>query len=119
APTAPAAPNIEPVNVKDLPRVWQGLLALLADRGPALLSLVSQGKLVEIEDGRAVIQYEKKHETFVKLLDRNGKKDIVRDALSKVANQSLGVQFQVSEEVAETDAGGVALAATVTDKQQV
>jgi len=110
--------NVEPVNVSDLPRVWQGLLALLADRGPALLSLVSQGKLVGIQDGRAVIQYEKKHETFVKLLDRNGKKDIVRDALSKVANQSLGVQFQVSEEVAEADTDGVAIAAAVSAKPQ-
>jgi hypothetical protein len=110
ASSAPVAPNVEEVNVSDLPRMWQGLLALLAERGPALLSLVSQGKLVGIEDGRAVIQYEKKHETFVKLLDRNGKKDIVRDAISKVANQSLGVQFLVSEEELEGEAG-VAVAA--------
>ena len=50
---APFGPgNVEPVDVKNLPEVWQKLLSLLAERGPALHSLVSQGKLVGIEDGR-------------------------------------------------------------------
>ncbi len=100
--------NVEPVTVNDLPRVWQALLNLIAERGPALHSLVSQGQLVNIEDGRATIRYQKQHETFVKLLDRNGKKDIVRDALSKVVGQSLGVAFEVSAQAEPDTAVAVA-----------
>ncbi|HEX8521330.1 MAG TPA: DNA polymerase III subunit gamma/tau [Tepidisphaeraceae bacterium] len=97
------APNVEPLTNDDLPRVWQALLDLIAERGPALHSLVSQGKLVAINDGKAVIRYTKQHETFVKLLDRNGKKDVVRDALTKVMGQSLGVAFEVSQEASDSE----------------
>ena len=48
-----------------------------------------------IEDGRAVIRYDKRHETFVKMLDRNGKKDVVRDALTEIVGGPLGVQFGI------------------------
>ncbi|HYO09918.1 MAG TPA: DNA polymerase III subunit gamma/tau, partial [Tepidisphaeraceae bacterium] len=95
APAAHPASNVELVNVDDLPVVWQKLLDALAARGPALHSLVSHGRLSAIEDGRAVISYEKRHETFVKLLDRNGKKDIVRETLSSVAGKPLGVRFEI------------------------
>ena len=78
APEAPSpvdeSPNIELVGLHDLPNVWRQLLELLAARGASLHSLMIHGKLTAIEDGRAVISYGKKHETFVKMLDRNGKK---------------------------------------------
>jgi DNA polymerase III gamma/tau subunit len=112
--SAPTVSNIEPVNVHDLPHVWQKLLDVLAARGPALHSLVSHGKLTAIEDGRAVISYDRKHQTFVKLLDRNGKKDVVREALSQVAGQPLGVRFDVddsgSDDTAATPASSSATA---------
>jgi len=50
---------------------------------------------VAIEDGRAVIRYGAHHETFVKMLDRNGKKDLVREAITRVLRQSIGVKFEV------------------------
>jgi hypothetical protein len=50
---------------------------------------------VAIEDGRAVIRYGAQHETFVKMLERNGKKDLVRDAITRVLRQSIGVRFEV------------------------
>ena len=90
------SPNIEPATAQNLPEVWQRLLEALAARGPALHSLVIHGKLTAIDDGRAVISYEKKHETFVKLLDRNGKKDVVRDILSQIAGKPLGVKFDIT-----------------------
>lgn len=95
--------NVEPVSITDLPHMWQALLDNLAARGPSLHSIVAHGKLTCIEDGRAVIRYEKKHETFVKMLDRNGKRDVVRDALSKVAGEPLGVLFEVDETQAEAE----------------
>lgn len=63
--------------------------------GPALMSLLSAGKLIAIDDERAVIRYGAQHETFVKMLDRNGKKDLVRDGLSRLLNRSVGVKFEV------------------------
>jgi DNA polymerase-3 subunit gamma/tau len=98
-PSPEEPPNIEPVNTQDLPQVWQQLLNLLAERGPALHSLVSQGKLVAIKDGQAIIHYAQEHETFVKLLDKsNTKRDVVREALTKVVGSPLGVSFKVTTE---------------------
>jgi hypothetical protein len=77
---------------------------MLAARGPALHSLVVHGKLTAIDDGRAVISYDKKHETFVKLLDRNGKKDVVRDMISQITGQPLGVKFDITASDPSTDA---------------
>jgi hypothetical protein len=75
--------------------VWKALLALLAQHGPSLHGVLSHGRLVGIEDGRALIRYGPNHETFVKMLERNGKREIVRDAISRVLAQSVGVKFEV------------------------
>jgi DNA polymerase-3 subunit gamma/tau len=97
-PTTPArepVANVEPVDPSNLPQVWQALLRLLAEHGPVLQSLVSPGRLIGIDDGRAVIRYGPQHETFVKMLERNGKKDLVREKLTEVLGQSVGVKFEV------------------------
>jgi len=98
-PTPPPPPasgaNVEPVSASDLPAVWKALLQLLSQHGPGLHSLLNHGRLVAIEDGRAVIRYGAHHETFVKMLDRNGKKDLVREAITRVLRQSIGVKFEV------------------------
>ncbi len=90
-----AESNIEPVDPANLPAVWQAFLGVIAARGPMLHSLLSQGQLVAIEDGRAVLRFGAKHETFVKSWEKNGKKDLVRDAISQVLNQSIGVKFEI------------------------
>jgi len=100
SPPAPAASpdaNVEPVSANDLAGVWRALLGLLAEHGPGLHSLLSHGRLVAIEDGRAVIRFGANHDTFVKMLDRNGKKDLVREAITRVLRQSIGVRFEVDE----------------------
>src|SRR5439155_21387282 len=58
-----------------------------------------------------VIRYSKQHETFVKMLERNGKKDIIRDALSQVLEQPVGVRFEVDEGAAAPIAAPMAVAA--------
>jgi DNA polymerase-3 subunit gamma/tau len=98
------APNVEPVSPHDLPGVWKALLALLAEHGPGLHSLLSHGRLVALDDGRAVIRYGAQHETLVKMLDRNGKKELVRDAITRVLKQSIGVKFEVEQAGAAPDA---------------
>jgi hypothetical protein len=84
--------------------VWKALLQLLSQHGPGLHSLLSHGRLVAIEDGRAVIRYGAQHETLVRMLDRNGKKELVREAVARVLRQSIGVKFEVdaAPEGAET-----------------
>jgi DNA polymerase-3 subunit gamma/tau len=100
-PTPSADSNVEPVEVQDLPRVWQSMLDLLSARGPMLLSLVQPGQLTAIKDDLAVVRYEPRHETFVKMLERNGKKDLVRDALAQVTGRSLGLKFEIDAAAGE------------------
>ena len=102
--TSPESSNVEPVNIDNLPEVWRAMLAVLATHGQGLQSLLNSGTLARIEEGRAVVQFGAEHETFVKLLDRNGKKDLVRDGLSKVLGQPVGLTFEVLPEVAEANA---------------
>jgi hypothetical protein len=85
--------NIESVDPNDLPGVWQAILNLLAEKGQALYGMVSQGQFVGVEDGRAVLRYGS--DTFVKMLDRAGKRELVSDAFSRVLSQSVGVKFEV------------------------
>jgi DNA polymerase III subunit gamma/tau len=94
----PEPSNVSPVQSGDLSVKWKAMIALLAEQGPALGGLLQNGQFVGIEDGRAVIRYASQHETFVKLLERNGKKDLVRDALSKVMDQPLGVRFEICDD---------------------
>lgn len=115
-PTPPPPPaaaaagfNVEAVSPDDLPAVWKAFLEVLAEHGPGLHSLLGHGRLVGIEDGRAVIRYGAQHETFVKMLDRNGKKEIVREAIARVLQQSIGVRFEVDAgpDAAEANAGPI------------
>ncbi|MDB5358337.1 MAG: dnaX 2 [Phycisphaerales bacterium] len=93
---APANSNIEPADPADLPAVWQAMLKLLANHGPMLHSLVAQGQLIGLEQDRMVIRYGPQHETFVRQWEKNGKKDLIRDAATKVLNQPVGVKFEVA-----------------------
>jgi len=93
----PETSNVEPVNVGNLPAAWKAMLGLLAEQGPALSGLLMHGELARVSEGFAVIRYAKQHETFVKMLERNNKKDVVRDALSKVLDQQVGVRFELTD----------------------
>jgi DNA polymerase-3 subunit gamma/tau len=93
----PETPNIVAVRPGDLSEKWKAMIALLAEQGPSLPGLLQSGQFIGIEDGRAVIRYGPQHETVVKLLERNGKKDLVRDALSRVMDQPVGIRFEISD----------------------
>ncbi len=125
AAAAPAAPspeplhpdsNVEPVSPHDLPQVYKSLLDLLSSHGPGLHSLLSHGRLVSIEDGRAVIRYGPQHETFVKMLERNGKKDLVSEAITRVLKQSVGVRFEVEPQAEPATGAAPSGAAAPSDK---
>jgi DNA polymerase-3 subunit gamma/tau len=97
APSTPIAgdSNIEPIDPTDLPAVHRAMLALIARHGPSLQGLLSQGQFAGVEDGRAILRYPKSQETTVRLLDRNGKRELVVDALSQILNQPVGVRFEI------------------------
>ena len=82
------------ISPRDLPRMWQSVVGLLQGN-MGLQSIVSHGTLVGLEDGTATIRYGLQHETFVKLLDRNGKKELLRDGLSQVLGEPVRIRFEV------------------------
>jgi DNA polymerase-3 subunit gamma/tau len=110
--------NVEPVDTSNLPAVWQAFLALLATQNPMVHPLLSPGRLVGIEDGRAVIRYGTQHEAFVKMLERNGKKDLVRDKLTEVLGRPIGVKFEVDpDQEKQPPAAATAVAPAVRTPQ--
>jgi DNA polymerase-3 subunit gamma/tau len=98
----------------DLSSVWQRLMTALASKGPGLTALLKDAMLAGIEDGLAIVRYPPGHEPAVRMLDRNGRKDLIRDALSELLKQKVGVRFEVgcsSERSAAQPPGASPLAA--------
>lgn len=93
-----AVSNVESVDPNNLPAIWQALLTLLARKGPALAPLLQEGRFVGVHDGQAVIRYPHGHETMLKMLDRNGKKEQIRDAFTQVLGASVGIAFECDSE---------------------
>jgi hypothetical protein len=102
--------NVEPVRPSELGDVWQALLNLMAGHGPMLHSLLAGGSLASIDGEAVVIRYSKKNETFTKILERNGKKDLVRDGLAQILGKPVGVRFEVDESASEPEPSGPAAA---------
>ena len=96
-PAAVESSNVEPVGAADLDALMNTVRAALTVDSPGIGGLLQHGRLVAIEDGRAIVHYSKQNETFVKMLERNGKKDVVRDAFSKVFEKPIGVVFKIGE----------------------
>jgi DNA polymerase-3 subunit gamma/tau len=90
-----AASNVEPVVATDLPNTWQRLLDILSQKGPGIPSILSHGELKSIDNGKVVIRFSSP--TFAAMLDRNGKKDVIRDELSNLLKQNVGVAIEVEE----------------------
>ncbi|HEX4124766.1 MAG TPA: DNA polymerase III subunit gamma/tau [Tepidisphaeraceae bacterium] len=97
APPAPApvtvAANVEPVDPSNLSAVHQALLGALVQ--PGVKTLIGQARLVSIEDNVAVFSFSAAHDIQMKMLERNGKKEIVRDALSRLLSRDVGVKIEI------------------------
>jgi DNA polymerase-3 subunit gamma/tau len=92
--SAPVEANVEAVDPKDLTAVWD---RLLSNAGPSLRGLLAGAKFVGVEDGNAILRYSQDQETVVRMLDRNGKKETIRDELSALLHQPVGVKFELVE----------------------
>src|SRR5262249_51720190 len=95
---------VELVQATDLQDAWERLLGELSRQGPSIPALLKDATLVGIEDGQAVLRYPHDQETVVRMLDRNGKKDTIRDVLSGVLNRAVGLRFELSEAPAADEA---------------
>jgi predicted trehalose synthase len=78
---------------------WNAMISLLSQNGHGIPALLTNARLAGIDDGLAVIRFAPQNEHCIKMLERNGKKDLVRDALSKVLDQAVGVRFEISDAV--------------------
>jgi DNA polymerase-3 subunit gamma/tau len=101
APAADAFANLEPIAGQDLGALWKNLLELMMTHGPMFHSLIANGNLARIDGDQAVITYTKKNETFRKMLERNPKKDSVREGLTQILGKPMGVRFEVDESAEE------------------
>jgi len=57
--------------------------------------VASQSRLDRLDGGVAVIAIPSRCESFARQWDRNGKKDVLRDALSKALGRDVGVRLEV------------------------
>ncbi len=101
APKPAPASNVEPVNTSGLDATWNALLNLVSERGPSISSLLENGRYIGVKDGRAIIRYPHDHDTVVRMLDRNGKKDVIRDALATLVGDNVGLAFELDPKPAE------------------
>lgn len=107
APPPPASPapanlapaDIETVDPNDLPAVWRVLLQLLSSQSPNLITMLSHGRYNGMEDGLAVIQFNPANSFSINNLNRNGKKELIRDALGRVLGRPVGLKLDLSPDV--------------------
>jgi DNA polymerase-3 subunit gamma/tau len=90
-----AAPIAETVDPSDLPGVWRAVLRRLMDHGHSIRAMLSHAKFKEIVDDCAVLEYTTHYETFAKRFDQNGKKDLVRQELTRLLNRPVGVRVEI------------------------
>ena len=90
-----AASNVEPVAFANMPGLWQNLLNLLLQEKPGMQAFVSHGSLVAVEDNQAIIRYTADRAPSYNMMTRNGKKELVADALSRLLGRAVGVRFEL------------------------
>jgi len=93
----PGESNVEAVSSSNLPDVWNRLIDALSQKGPSLPALLSGAKLVGIDSTHATLKYPRDHESVVRMLERNGKKDTIRDVLCGLISQNVGLKFEYDD----------------------
>ena len=79
--------------------------------------MLAPGRLADVNDSQFVIRYGAQDATFVRMLDRNGKKDLVRNAISALLQRPVGVTFEVDAE-AESPAAPAARASRAVPRRR-
>jgi len=97
--------NVEMVDEKDLAAVWGRLMELLErENRPSLASIVEQGELVAVDEYQATLRYSADRQTFFNLMGRNGKKELVGEAISRLIGRTVGVKLELDAKAAVKEA---------------
>ncbi|HVW36240.1 MAG TPA: hypothetical protein VHB99_03005 [Pirellulales bacterium] len=96
-PQAVEAPNIEPVAPEEFADRWAAVLGELKQASPLVHGVLSQGRLVGVEDSVAVVEINAQLETHIRGFEKNGKKDVIRQAIADSFGAGIGVAFRVTE----------------------
>lgn len=98
-PQAAAAPvgNVEPVAPGEFSEKWSAVLAGLKDQLPGVHGVLSQGRLLGVEDGCAVIEVNPQVESLIRSFEKNGKKEILRGKIAETFGPGVGVKFRIGE----------------------
>ena len=106
-----AASNVEPVDRGEFAAVMARLRDALRSRGPGFDGILVYGQIASLGNGTAVIRYSHEHEASALMLERNGKREAVQQALSELLNEPIGITIEVDPPDAAGDAKPVAEAA--------
>jgi DNA polymerase-3 subunit gamma/tau len=87
--------NIEAVDPTSLSATYKAMIDLVAKHGASLPGLLSPGRYMGVEDGRAVIRFSPDQESLLQLLDKKTKRDLIVSAFSEVLQQPVGVKFEL------------------------
>jgi DNA polymerase-3 subunit gamma/tau len=92
--------NVEPVTAGvDVAAAWSEMLETVKGQ-QGLHGVLSNAQFLGVRDDQAVIRFSKSFATFTRMLERNGKKELLRESLSKALGMPVGVRFEVEEEQA-------------------
>ncbi len=76
---------------------WNALLAEFNEQDPGLFGILSESRLIGIQEGMAVIALPAKQETWVKRLEQNGRKNAIGERFSQRLAGPVGIRFQLEE----------------------
>jgi len=95
-----------------LSSAWGELLESMKGQ-QGLHGVLSNAQFVGVQDDQAVIRFSRSFATFTRMLEKNGKKDLLRESLSKSLGKPVGVRFEIEEEPQGVEDGSKAQAAPV------
>ena len=88
--------SLVPVDTSDLNAIVSRLRTMLD--GAAIFDAVfSNGRLTAISDNIATMTFPAEADTYAAMLDRNGRKDTLAAALSKLLGRDTGIRIQIAE----------------------
>ncbi len=94
------APNFEAIGDNELSRVWGDLLQKFESL-PGIYGMLKGGQPLGVTDDRAVIRFDQSLAIAPRMLEQNGKKEKLLDALKELLGRSVSVQFEVDESTGE------------------
>jgi hypothetical protein len=87
--------NVEPVSSGEFSEVMSRLRAALSQHGPGLDGILVYGQITSLADGKAVLRYRHEHEAMALMLERNGKREAIQQALSDLLESPTGLTIEV------------------------